>query len=260
MTHSPDYRQPDSPSQYGHGLPPTRQSSPGPFRKPSRRAVAKQGGGVLGSLVGGLLRGLVAKLILAAVVALIAFFGITKAAHLISSPGGQTTISSSSVMTKLNAIEQAHVATATFQVNVQITQSVDHIPCFLICNHMTLRGTGTDDAIVDLSTLSPSNVQINQSQSSVTLWIPPPAIGPAILNAANCCQVTSSHGIVNSVTQDIHNNPNGYDPLFAQGENQIHSEALSSQPLQAEGEQSTRAMLSRILGTVGVKQVIVNFV
>ena len=173
----------DQPPDYSRGQhqpdpTATQRSRHRLFRNPDKRTLAKNGGGVASAIIGGMLRSLVAKLVLGAALALIAYFGVAGAVHLPSWFNSHTTITSSAVMTKLAKIEQVHVATATYQVNVKITQSVGIIPCFLVCNQMQLQGNGTDDAIVNLSTLSPANVDVNAARSSVTLWIPPPAIGP----------------------------------------------------------------------------------
>lgn len=232
--------------------------------KPGKRDVANGGGGMLGTFLGAMLKSLAGKLILAAAVALLAYFGIvSRVIHLsgpVSLPKPHQTITKSAVLEKLTEIEQLHVSTATYHVRVNITQSVGGIPCWMICNQMQLKGAGTDDAIVDLTKLSPSNVAVNAAQSSVTLWLPPPAIGPTILDPATCCDITSSHGVVNSATQGLHSNPNGFRPLFVQGEAQVHGQAIHDPKLLAAGEQSTRVTLAQILGTIGAKQVTVNFV
>ena len=73
------------------------------------------------------------------------------------------------------------------------------------------------------------------------------------------CSITSSHGVVNGVTQDFRNNPNGYRPLYVAAESQIHAAAARDQALLAAGEQSTRTMLAQVLGVAGVKKVTVDF-
>ena len=85
-----------------------------------------------------------------------------------------------------------------------------------------------------------------------------PVIGPAELNPADC-SISSSHGLLNSVTQAFRNNPNGYRPLYTEAETQIHVTAQHDQALLSAGEQSARALLTQILGTVGVKKVAVDF-
>ena len=85
-----------------------------------------------------------------------------------------------------------------------------------------------------------------------------PVIGPAVLNPATC-SISSSHGTVNSATQAFRNNPNGYRPLYAAAETQIHNAALRDRELLTAGEQSTRTMLTQVLETVGVKKVTVDF-
>ena len=73
------------------------------------------------------------------------------------------------------------------------------------------------------------------------------------------CSITSSHGVVNGATQGFRNNPNGYRPLYVAAETQIHDAARQDRALLTAGEQSTRAMLARLLGAVGVKKVTVDF-
>lgn len=233
MIHLPDQRQADSQTSQA-----ARHSK---LTKLHKHNVADHGGRVLGTLLGTMLKSLVTKLTLAAMLALIAYFGVARVTHLpsmfnphttIFTP--HTTITTSAVMTKLTEIEQVHVATATYKVNVKITQSVGIIPCFFICNQMQLQGSGTDYEILDLSTQSQSDVEVNADRSSLMLWIPPPAIGPAPLDPANC-DISSNHGIINGPTQGIHNNPNGYRPLFVEAETQIHDQALRDPALLAAG-------------------------
>jgi hypothetical protein len=169
-----------------------------------------------------------------------------------------STISATVVLGKITMIEQAHVATRTYPVDVRITQSVGVVPCFLICNKMELKGSGTDDAIVDLSKLSQSDVTVNQLAKTVTVRLAAPTIGPASLDTTTC-SITSSHGIINGLTQGFRNNPNGYRPLYLDAQSQVHSAAERDKELLAAGEQSTRSMLTRVLGAIGVQRVLVNF-
>ena len=169
-----------------------------------------------------------------------------------------STINTTVVLGRLTKIEQVHVATRTYPVDVRITQSVGVVPCFLICNKMELKGGGTDDAIVDLGKLTRSDVTVNQLAKTVTVRMAIPTIGPASLDTATC-SITSSHGIINGLTQEFRNNPNGYRPLYLDAQSQIHGAAARDKELIAAGEQSTRAMLARVLGAVGVQKVLVNF-
>lgn len=210
------------------------------------------------SFLGRLANGLMTKVIILVVVILVGVYALLAKVEGLNPFGSHTTITTTVVLGKLTKIEQVHVATRSYPVDVKITQSVGVIPCFLICNQMELKGSGTDDAIVDLSQLSQQDVSIDQSTKTVTVRMPAPAIGPAELNAA-AASITSSHGAINSVTQDFRNNPNGYRPLYSAAQTQIHHAAQQDQALLTAGEQSTRALLTRLLGTVGVKKVTVDF-
>ena len=205
-----------------------------------------------------LLSSIMTKVIVVIVIVLVAAYALIAKIENLNPFGSHTTITTTVVLGKLTKIEQVHVATRSYAVDVKITQSVGIIPCFLICNQMELTGSGTDDAIVNLSQLSKQDVSIDQSTEAVTVRMALPAIGPAVLNPANL-SITSSHGAVNSVTQDFRNNPNGYRPLYAAAESQIHDAAQHDQALLTAGEQSTRAMLAQVLGVVGVKKVTVDF-
>jgi hypothetical protein len=219
-----------------------------------REKAAKRGGNFLGHLFGSM----IATIVVVVVIVLVgAYFLIAKIEKL-DPFGSRTTISGTVVLGKLTKIEQVHVATRSYAVDTKITQSVGVIPCFLICNQMELKGSGTDDAVVNLSSLSKKDVSINQSTDTVTVRMAPPTIGPADLDPATCT-ITSSHGVVNSATQDFRNNPNGYRPLYKVAESQIHNTAVHDGSLLSAGEQSTRALLTQLLSDVGVKKVTVDF-
>jgi hypothetical protein len=216
--------------------------------------AAKHGGNFLGHLLGSM----IGTIIVATVIVGVAAYLLIAKLENLNPFASHTTITTTVVLGKLTKIDQVHVATRSYAVDVKITQSVGVIPCFLVCNQMELKGNGTDDAIVDLSKLSKKDVTIDQSTDTVTVRMAAPAIGPADLNPA-VCSITSSHGVVNGVTQEFRNNPNGYRPLYVDAESQIHAAALHDRALLTAGEQSTRAVLARLLGDVGVKKVTVDF-
>jgi Protein of unknown function (DUF4230) len=216
--------------------------------------AAKQGGKFLPRLFGSIIGTIIAIVVIVAVAAYLLVAKIEK----LNPFGSRTTISATVVLGKLTKIEQVHVATRSYAVDVKITQSVGVIPCFLVCNQMELKGSGTDDAVVNLGRLSKKDVTIDQSTDAVTVRMAAPVIGPADLNPA-VCSITSSHGVVNGATQGFRNNPNGYRPLYADADSQIHAAAVRDRALLTAGEQSTRAMLAQLLGDVGVKKVTVDF-
>ena len=230
-----------------------RQDTTRPIRTRGEKA-AKRGRNFLGHRFGTM----IATIVVAVVIVLVAAYLLVAKIESLNPFGSHTTITTTVVLGKLTKIEQVHVATRSYAVDVKITQSVGVIPCFLVCNRMELKGSGTDDAIVDLSTLSKKDLTIDQSTDTVTVRLAAPAIGPAYLNPA-VCSITSTHGVVNGATQGFRNNPNGYRPLYAAAESQIHDAALHDRALLTAGEQSTRAMLARLLGAVGVKKVTVDF-
>jgi hypothetical protein len=211
-----------------------------------------------GNVAGRLFSGVLTKVIILVVIVLVGVYALVAKLENLNPFGSRTTISTTVVLGKLTKIEQLHVATRSYPVDVSITQSVGIIPCFLICNQMELKGSGTDDAIADLSKLTSKDVSINQSAKTVTVKMAPPVIGPAELDPVTAT-ITSSHGVVNTLTAAFRSNPNGYRPLYAAAETQIHRAAAHDQDLMAAGEQSIRATLTRLLGAVGVKKVTVTF-
>ena len=107
--------------------------------------AAKQGGKFLPRLFGSIIGTIIAIVVIVAVAAYLLVAKIEK----LNPFGSRTTISTTVVLGKLTKIEQVHVATRSYAVDVKITQSVGIIPCFLVCNQMELKGSGTDDAVVD---------------------------------------------------------------------------------------------------------------
>jgi Protein of unknown function (DUF4230) len=222
-------------------------------RAPGEEA-ARHGGNFVGHLFGRM----IGTTIVVVIILLVAAYLLIAKVESLNPFGSRTTITTTVVLGKLTKIEQVHVATRSYAVDVKITQSVGIIPCFLVCNQMELKGGGTDDAIVDLSKLPKKDVTIDQSTDTVTVRMAAPAVGPADLNPA-ACSITSTHGVVNGATQEFRNNPDGYRPLYVAAESQIHGAALHDPALVTAGEQSTRTMLAQLLGAVGVKKVIVDF-
>jgi hypothetical protein len=228
-----------------------------PLPDAARERAAQRSGTFLGHLFGSMIGTIATVLVVLVIVGVAAYLLIAKLENL-NPFGSRTTISTTVVLGKLTKIEQVHVATRSYAVDVKITQSVGVIPCFFICNQMELKGSGTDDAVVNLAALSKKDVSINQSTDAVTIRMAPPVIGPPDLNPADCT-ITSSHGVINSATQGFRNNPNGYRPLYVAADSQIHSAAVHDGDLLAAGEQSTRAMLAQVLSAAGVKKVTVDF-
>ena len=162
--------------------------------------AAKHSGNFLGHFFGSM----IATIVVIVVIVLAGAYLLIAKLEKLDPFGSRTTISTTVVLGKLTKIEQVHVATRSYAVDVKITQSVGVIPCFFICNQMELKGSGTDDAVVNLATLSKKDVTINQSTDAVTVRMAPPVIGPADLDPA-ACAITSSHGVVNSATQGFSN-------------------------------------------------------
>jgi hypothetical protein len=216
--------------------------------------LAENGGNFLGRLLGSLMT----KIIVLVVIVLVGAYVLLAKLENLNPFTSHTTITSTVVLGKLTKIEQLHVAARSYPVDVKITQSVGIIPCFLICNQMELTGSGTDDAVVNLAGLSQRDVSIDQSTKTVTVRMAAPTIGPASLDPA-ACSISSSHGVVNGATQAFRSNPNGYRPLYAAAESQVHAAAQHDQDLLSAGEQSTRTMLTQLLAAVGVKKVTVDF-
>src|ERR1700761_6394298 len=135
------------------------------------------------SALGRFFSSVLTKVIIVVVIVLVGVYALLAKVEGLNPFGSHTTINTTVVLGKLTKIEQVHVATRSYPVDVQITQSVGIIPCFLICNQMELKGSGTDDAVVDLSKLTRQQVSVDQSTKTVTVRMPAPAIGPAELNA-----------------------------------------------------------------------------
>src|ERR1700721_413347 len=163
-----------------------------------REEEPKRGGHFLTHLFGSIIGTVI---VIVVILGVAAYFVVAKIESL-NPFGSRTTISTTVVLGKLTKIEQVHVATRSYAVDVKITQSVGIIPCFLVCNKMELKGSGTDDAIVDLGKLSKKDLTIDQSTDTVTVRMAAPTIGPADLNLA-ASSIPSTHGAVNGATQEF---------------------------------------------------------
>ena len=136
--------------------------------------AAKHGGNFLAHLFGSM----IGTIIVVVVIVVVAAYLLIAKLENLNPFGSHTTITTTVVLGKLTKIDQVHVATRSYAVDVKITQSVGVIPCFLVCNQMELKGSGTDDAIVDLSKLSKKDVTIDQSTDTVTVRMAAPTDRP----------------------------------------------------------------------------------
>ena len=199
---------------------------------------------------------MIAAIAAAVVIVLVAAYLLVAKIESLNPFGSHTTITTTVVLGKLTKIEQVHVATRSYAVDVKITQSVGVIPCFLVCNQMELKGSGTDDAIVDLSKLFKKDLTIDKSTETVTVRMAAPAIGPAYLDPA-VCSITSAGSSTGD--EGFRNNPNGYRPLYAAAESQIHVAALHDRALLRGRRAEHQGHARPALGAVGVKKVTVDF-
>jgi hypothetical protein len=105
--------------------------------------AAKHGGNFLAHLLGSVIGTIIVVVV---IVGVAAYLLIAKLENL-NPFASHTTITTTVVLGKLTKIDQVHVATRSYAVDVKITQSVGVIPCFLVCNQMELKGTTTPSSI-----------------------------------------------------------------------------------------------------------------
>ena len=101
-----------------------QQGDTRPLPGADRQRMAKPGGSFLGRLLGSL----ITKVIVVAVIVLAAAYALIAKIENLNPFASHTTITATVVLGKLTKIEQVHVATRSYAVDVKITQSVGVIP------------------------------------------------------------------------------------------------------------------------------------
>lgn len=168
--------------------------------------------------------------------------------------------STPALVTQLQDMARFQAATGTFQVLVDVEHDTSNLPSVISGERSTFFATGTVDAAVDFSALDAAHVTPTPDRSSVTIALPAPVLGAAVIDPTRSRVVGHQRGLVQRLGDAIGDAAPGDDEqeLYALAAHKIDVAAQQSDLL-ARAEQNTRSTLTGLAGSLGFTQVTVTF-
>jgi hypothetical protein len=169
----------------------------------------------------------------------------------------KTTTSTKVLLKEVKNLSSYNAAQGVYQVDVEIDGNVPVVPDFIAGEDVTFRAIGTVDAAVDFSVLATDAVQVSAG-NSVSITLPPPSIGAAVVDPEKSEVINRSRGLVDRVGDLFEENPTNDRPLYVKGAQQIAKAARES-GLAARAQENTIQMLESFLSRLGFSDVTVTF-
>jgi Protein of unknown function (DUF4230) len=200
----------------------------------------------------------------AAVIVVIVGVLVLSAVHLLPqlrNPFAQTTIDRSQpvLLKSITALSRYEAASGSFQVVVDLSRQTAFLPSFIEGSQTLFIGQGTEIAFVDFSQLNGREIQVSPDRTAVTISLPHAQLEPAVLNVSQSYVYAEQQGLLNRIGNFFAGNPNSQQQVYIVAQQKIETAAKKS-PLLAEAEKNTKGMLEGMLGSLGFRQITVNFV
>jgi hypothetical protein len=202
----------------------------------------------LGSIVAALGIGVLALVGFLIVGALTGLFSI-------GNPFSTSTIDRSqpALLKQINDLSRFEAAQGTFESTVDIEHDVGILPSFVAGDRTVFLAQGTVDATVDFSALGGDAVQ-QGSDGNVTITLPEPTLGKAVLDTKASHVASRDRGILNRIGGVFSDSPTSERELYITAQHKIANAAKES-TLIARAEKNTTAMLQTFLGRLGYTDV-----
>jgi hypothetical protein len=204
----------------------------------------------------GAVASIVSTLVVGAVaVAVIVAAGVVTGFLDIGNPFGTTTVdrTSPALLRQLNDLSQYTAARGKFQSTVDIEDDVGLLPSFIAGERTVYQAQGSVDASVDFSALAKDAI-VKGTDGSVTVTLPEPRLGRAVVDERESRVVSRNRGLVNRVADAFSDNPHTERDVVLAAQQKIHRAAEHSS-LMRRAERNTTAMLQGLLGKLGYTDV-----
>lgn len=177
----------------------------------------------------------------------------------IGNPFSSTTTDTSTkvLLKQLKNLSSYNAAQGVYQVDVSQHTDVPILPNFIAGETVTFRAIGTVDTTVDFSVLATDAVQVGDD-GSVSITMPPPHVGDAVVDPKQSEVINRSLGLVNRATAPFKDNPTSERELYIKGANEIEKAAHESKLIDRAKENTVR-MLEGFLARLGFDRVTVTF-
>lgn len=149
-------------------------------------------------------------------------------------------------------------ADGTFQVIVDLQESKENIPEFLVNQRTLFVGSGSVEAYVDFSSLAEGAIEVDEENNTARVTLPAPQLSQAALDMQRSYVVAEERGLLNRIGDAFENDPNQQQRVYQEAQNRI-TEAARSSGLDQRARENTQKMLESLLARLGYTTVTVTY-
>lgn len=166
--------------------------------------------------------------------------------------------SATPLLTSLADLEEYHAATGSFQVVVDLEKDTRWVPSLLSGERTTFLATGSVDAVVDLTGLDSTAVEVSEDGRSVVFTLPRARLDEADVDLEESRVLSRERGLLDRVGGLFRDNPTGEREVASLAEDRLDAAAAASD-LRETAEENTRDMLTGLARSLGYTDVEVRF-
>jgi hypothetical protein len=149
-------------------------------------------------------------------------------------------------------------ASGNFTVVVDLDKDAKFLPSFVLGKRTLYVGAGSVDAYVDLGSVGPGAVTVSDGRQTASIRIPHAALERASLDPEHSYVVSQQRGFFDRVGDFFGSNPGNMQQLNELAAQKVEDAARQTE-LASRAESNTRAMLQRMLTSLGFTRVDVTF-
>jgi len=141
-------------------------------------------------------------------------------------------------------------ADGTFQVIVDLQESKENIPDFLVNQRTLFVGSGSVEAYVDFSSLAEGAIVVDEATNTAKITLPAPQLSQAALDMERSYVVAEERGLLNRIGDAFKSDPNQQQRVYQEAQKRI-TEAARSSGLDQRARENTQKMLESLLARLG---------
>lgn len=182
------------------------------------------------------------------------------AVQLLGNPFATKTVDRSlpPLLVELRDLADYHAAQGQFEVTVDREDDVALLPSVIAGERVQYAALGSVDAVVDFSGLTEAGISMAADGGAVSITLPQPVLGEPVLDLQNSHVMNRDRGVLNRIGGLFSDSPTSEHALQAAAVEKIAAAAEAS-GLRDRARESTRTMLTAMLGALGFDDVTVTF-
>lgn len=182
------------------------------------------------------------------------------AVQLLGNPFATKTVDRSlpPLLVELRDLADYHAAQGQFEVTVDREDDVALLPSVIAGERVQYAALGSVDAVVDFSGLTEAGISMAADGGAVSITLPQPVLGEPVLDLQNSHVMNRDRGVLNRIGGLFSDSPTSEHALQAAAVEKIAAAAEAS-GLRDRARESTRTMLTAMLGVLGFDDVTVTF-